>query len=96
MKVSRIFQVILTVLVVAGLSVGSYLTRATWLPLLFPAKPAATTPEAEAGGPTEKVLVTDQAQKNLGLIDARQQSTARSGRSGETENPPHRVGTVSG
>ncbi|MSR32105.1 MAG: hypothetical protein EXR99_11415 [Gemmataceae bacterium] len=47
---------------------GSYLIRETWLPFLQHGKPAETTAApGESGAPSEKVIVSDQAQKNLGL-----------------------------
>lgn len=68
MKLLRFVKPVLTVAVVAALALGGYLTRATWLPLLQHGKPAETAAAAgEAGAPSEKVIVSDQAQKNLGL-----------------------------
>lgn len=58
--------------VVAGVAAGGYATRDRWLPHLFPAgKDAAPEPDDHAdhadAGPSEQILLTAQAQKNLRL-----------------------------
>lgn len=56
--------------VVAGAAVGGYFTRDRWMPVLFPVtKEAAPESDdhAEAAAPSEQVLLTAQAQKNLRL-----------------------------
>ena len=50
--------------VLAGLAVGGYLTRDTWLPWFKRGKPAEqAAPQTESTTPTEKVIVTDKAQR---------------------------------
>lgn len=67
-KLLRFVKPVLTVAIVAGLALGGYLTREAWLPLLQHGKPAETTAApGESSAPSEKVIVSDQAQKNLGL-----------------------------
>src|SRR5262249_18602915 len=50
---------------------GGYLTRQTWSPWLGPGQPAGPGESAAAPGataaPADKVILSDQAQKNLGL-----------------------------
>src|SRR5438093_410683 len=75
MKPPRFVKLVLAVAIIAGLALGGYLTRETWLPWFphgkqdDPAGPAAAA--REAGTPSEKVIVSDQAQKNLGLTARR-------------------------
>lgn len=52
----------------AGLAFTGYATRQTWLPLLQSEKRSEPgAPPNEAATPAEKVIVSDQAQRNLGL-----------------------------
>ncbi len=56
--------------VVVGIASGGYFSREHWLPFLFPvAKESNAEPDdhAEATAPSEQVLLTAQAQKNLRL-----------------------------
>ncbi len=56
--------------VAAGVAAGGYATRDHWVPVLFPvAKEPSDEPadRAEAAGPSERVRLTAQAQKNLRL-----------------------------
>lgn len=56
--------------VVVGIAAGGYFSREHWLPFLFPvAKESNAEPDdhAEATAPSEQVLLTAQAQKNLRL-----------------------------
>lgn len=71
MTAYRILKPALALAVVAGLAAGGYLTRAAWLPWFDRGKPAESAhAPGEDDGPAEKVLVSDQAQKNLGLTAA--------------------------
>lgn len=63
---SRFILKSLAVAIVAGLALASYLTREAWLPHGKPVETTTTAP-GEAGAPSEKVIVSDQAMKNLGL-----------------------------
>lgn len=60
-----------TLAVVAVVAAGGYVTRERWLPVLFPTAPREAAPEpdahAEAAEPSEQVLLSEQAQKNLRL-----------------------------
>ncbi len=56
--------------IVVGIAAGGYFSREHWLPVLFPvAKESNAEPDdhAEATAPSEQVLLTAQAQKNLRL-----------------------------
>ncbi len=56
--------------IVVGIAAGGYLSREHWLPVLFPVtKESNAEPDdrAEATAPSEQVLLTTQAQKNLRL-----------------------------
>ena len=56
--------------IVAGIAAGGYFSREHWLPVLFPiAKESNAEPDdpTEAAAPSEQVLLTVQAQKNLRL-----------------------------
>jgi biotin carboxyl carrier protein len=69
MRLLRFVKPLLAVAVLAGIVVGGYLTRDTWMPWLRPsnlAEPTATATDV-ADRPTSKVLLTDQAITNLGL-----------------------------
>ena len=67
--VSRIRQPILLLVVVAGFAFAIYRIRDQWMPLLFPTTPAPeSTMEADVkGAPSEQVLLSERAQKNLKL-----------------------------
>lgn len=68
MKLKRFLMPALALAVVAGLSVAGYLTRETWLPWIRHAKPEEPDQSAgEAATPAVKIIVTDEAQKNLRL-----------------------------
>ena len=59
-----------TLAVVAAIGAGGYFTHDRWLPVLFPvAKETDTEPDAltDAAGPSEQILLSAQAQKNLRL-----------------------------
>lgn len=67
MRVSRSVNVVLSLTAVVGVLVGGFLTRERWLPWLSSASPAEMDAEPTPDTPATKVLVSDQAQKNLGL-----------------------------
>src|SRR5262245_47655819 len=71
MKLPQFVKLALTAAVVAGLALGGYLTRETWVPWFRQGMPVEPEESAAASGetatPTAKVIVSDQAQKNLGL-----------------------------
>lgn len=71
MKTPRLVKPVLIVAVVTGLALGGYFTRGTWLPWLQSGKPVDSVEpvaaKGNAGSPSVKVIVSDQAQKNLGL-----------------------------
>jgi biotin carboxyl carrier protein len=68
MKPDRLLRPALAVAVIAALAAGGYLTRETWLPWLRHDKAAESAQRpGEAVPALEKVVVSDQAQKNLGL-----------------------------
>lgn len=75
MQLPRFVTPVLTLAIVAGLALGGYLTRATWLPLIQQGKSAEpdepATATGEAGTSSEKIIVSDQAQTNLGLTAKR-------------------------
>jgi biotin carboxyl carrier protein len=68
MNLHRLPRPVLAIAVITALGVGGYLTRETWLPWLRRdrAVELALGP-GQADTPSEKVIVSDQAQKNLGL-----------------------------
>ena len=72
MKLLRYVKPVLIVAVAIGLLVSGYLTREVWRPWLRqgqPASPAESSDNStEVSAPTDKVVVSDQAQKNLGLV----------------------------
>lgn len=67
----RLVKVVAAIAVVAGVGVGGYVTRDRWTPALFPAsksEPASDADgHAEPAAPSEQVLLSAQAQKNLRL-----------------------------
>src|SRR5262249_23463158 len=71
MKLHRFAMPALAVAVVAGLALGGYLTRQTWSPWLGRGQPGGEGEAAPAPGetaaPADKVILSDQAQKNPGL-----------------------------
>jgi membrane fusion protein, heavy metal efflux system len=68
MKTTQMMRPIVTVAVVAAMALGAYLTSQTWLPWIHQGEPVvATKPPYEAVAPSEKIIVSDQAQKNLGI-----------------------------
>lgn len=68
MKTAHFVKPILTITVVATLALGGYVTQKTWLPWIQHGEPVVSAkPPDEAVTPTEKIIVSDQAQKNLGL-----------------------------
>ena len=70
---SAVVRTVVTLAVVAGVAAGGYSTRDRWLPLVVPAGSAEATAEAaeageaDAGPPSEQILLSAQAQKNLRL-----------------------------
>ncbi|MGD9853775.1 MAG: efflux RND transporter periplasmic adaptor subunit [Planctomycetaceae bacterium] len=67
-KPIRFVAPFLTIAVIAGLAFAGYLTRQTWMPWLQHGKPVEpVAPLNEAATPSEKVIVSEQAQRNLGL-----------------------------
>ncbi len=67
-KVLRYLQPLLGVALVAGLATAGFFTRETWLPWFQHGKPAEPVASSnEAATPSEKVIVSEQAQRNLGL-----------------------------
>jgi biotin carboxyl carrier protein len=69
MNVLRYLKPLLALAVVGGLLAAGYLTRDWWLPWLRPGKQADSAAPDETA-PADKVIVSDQAQKNLGLTSA--------------------------
>lgn len=67
----RLVKAVVTLAVVAGVGVGGYATRDRWVPALFPATKSEPTAEAdghaEPAAPSEQILLSAQAQKNLRL-----------------------------
>lgn len=67
----RLVKVVAALAVAAGVGVGGYVTRERWVPALFPATKSEPTADAdghaEAAPPSEQVLLSAQAQKNLRL-----------------------------
>lgn len=64
----RFLKPLLAVALVAGLATTGYFTREMWLPWFQHGKPAEeVAPSNEAAIPSEKVIVSEQAQKNMGL-----------------------------
>lgn len=77
MKAFRLIKPALVLAVVAAAASAGYLTHETWAPWLRPREqPPAAAAGDEAAGPLEKVLVSDQAQKNLGLTAAQLKATS--------------------
>ena len=69
MRIFRLVKPFLPIAMVAALATLGYFTRDQWLPLLQRTKPAATVETAEeVTTPTSKVIVSEQAQQNLGLV----------------------------
>lgn len=64
-RLQRIVTPILVVAVVAGAAAAAYFTRGTWLPGAARDKPAEA--HADAAAPPTTIIVSDQAQENLGL-----------------------------
>lgn len=68
---ARLARVIFGFAIAAGVGVGGYATRDRWKPVLFPAGNSEPTPDtdghAESAPPSEQVLLSAQAQKNLRL-----------------------------
>src|SRR4051794_26906767 len=68
MRLLRFVKPFLAIAFVAGLLTTGYFTRAVWLPWFQNARaPEPAETPGEAVTPTTKVIVSDQAQKNLGL-----------------------------
>ena len=67
MNLHRPAILIVAVLVLAGLAAGAYLSREAWLPTSEQAE-AELPSAAENARPAGKVIVSDEAQKNLGLV----------------------------
>ncbi|MBX9681775.1 MAG: hypothetical protein K2X38_23705 [Gemmataceae bacterium] len=68
MKLLRFVKPVLMVAVLVGLTVGAYVTSETWLPWFQHNKPAdPVAASEESASPSEKTIVSEQAQKNLGL-----------------------------
>ncbi len=68
MKLIRLVKPVLLVAVIVGLTVGAYVTSERWLPWFQHNRPADPVAASEEGAsPSEKMIVSEQAQKNLGL-----------------------------
>ena len=68
MKIIRVLKPLAVVAVVAIVTVAGYVTRDHWLLLLLPPEPAERAEATgEAGPPTVKIIVNEQAQANLEL-----------------------------
>ncbi|MEX0978927.1 MAG: MchE protein [Pirellulales bacterium] len=68
MNLGRLMKPLPIVILVVGATVGGYLSRKLWLPGGDDNVTAdAMLPSAEANSPADKIIVGDQAQKNLGL-----------------------------
>src|SRR5262245_33693537 len=67
MPLRHLIKPLAFVTAVAGLATAGYFTRAAWLPWFRSTPPGEPVPEAGGTPLTEKVILTDQAQKNLGL-----------------------------
>ncbi len=69
MRLLRLLKPLAVVAALAGVGAAGYATRERWMPLLQPAKPAEPIEAAgETATPTDKVIVGEQAQQNLGLV----------------------------
>lgn len=67
-KLLRFVKPLLAVAVVAGLATTGYVTRTMWLPWFQHGEPVEEVASSnEAVTPSEKVIVSEQAQQNLGL-----------------------------
>lgn len=67
-KLLRFVKPLLAVALVAGLATTVYFTREMWLPWFQHGKPVEEVASSnEAATPSEKVIVSEQAQQNLGL-----------------------------
>lgn len=72
MKLNRLLKPFVTIAVLVTISVAGYVTREQWLPLLHPTAPANATsqtgePAGEEPAANNKIVVSEQAQLNLGL-----------------------------
>jgi biotin carboxyl carrier protein len=66
--VGRIVRGVVALALVAGVAAGAYHTRDRWLPFFRPAEHAEDHGPATTAAPSEKVLLSAQAQKNLRLV----------------------------
>jgi hypothetical protein len=68
MRPLRIVQILGGAVLLTGLAAAGYATRDGWLPWVRPTKPAEPNASAaEAPAPAARVILSDQAQTNLGL-----------------------------
>lgn len=68
MRLRRTIKPLSALALVAGLALAGYLTRGAWLPYVLRTPPAETALEGEeAGPPPVKIIVSEQAQQNLGI-----------------------------
>ena len=68
MKTVRFAKPIATLVLVIAVGTGGFLSRQSWLPLIWHVDPAESAKQPdEASTPSEKLIVSDQAQKNLGI-----------------------------
>jgi cobalt-zinc-cadmium efflux system membrane fusion protein len=65
MKSSRSWNAVVGLVVLAGIAGAGYLSRASWLPSA--AKEQAEESSGEPAAPVTRIIVNEQAQKNLGL-----------------------------
>jgi membrane fusion protein, heavy metal efflux system len=77
MKSARLVGLILMFIAVAGVGFGAYLTSERWLPWVRHRGEEAKKPADDGVTPSEKIIVNDQAQKNLGLMTADGKTTAK-------------------
>lgn len=69
-RLAGLVRAFVTLAVVAAIGAGGYFTHDRWLPVLFPvAKETVAEPDdlTDAAGPSEQILLSAQAQKNLRL-----------------------------
>jgi biotin carboxyl carrier protein len=66
MTLTRIQKPLAILAILAGLSAGAFATRHAWLPY-FTERPAAEAPAASSDQQAVKIIVSEQAQKNLGI-----------------------------
>ncbi len=68
MKLTRVLKPVLTLVVLGGLAGAGYVTRDRWQPYLFPTEPEAhEDDDHDHESPAEKVILSEQARKNLRL-----------------------------